>query len=179
MTDEELCDENGNPLDKEWEMSKDGSYRKGFIVEKWVDENGNNLARYESGMIRNLDNQTIVKPTDKPFFSKDNAYEMLRLRKEKTARKIREEISRAMFGKEFSNKPAESVGIAAGMLWTEIVMNKEALARDRINAWVALGKHAGLLTDLREGEQQVEGVKVEIGPQLAREIVEKLRNKGE
>lgn len=176
MTD--LTDENGNPIDKEWELSKNGQWRKGYIVKRW-EENGEEMAQYESGMIRNLTNNTIVKPTDKPFFEKSNAHEMLRLRKEKVARKIREEISRAMFGQEFSNKPAESVGIAAGMLWTEIVMNKEALARDRINAWMALGKHAGLLGDLREGENQVDGVKVEIGANLAREIVDKLRNRGE
>lgn len=179
MDNEELCDENGNPIDKEWETSKNGQYRKGYIVKRWQDENGDTIAQYESGMIRNLNKSIILKPTDKPFFNKDNSHDMLRLRKEKTARKIREEISRAMFGKEFSNRPAESVGIAAGMLWTEIVMNKDALARDRLNAWVALGKHAGLLTDMREAEAQVEGVKVEIGANLAREIVDKLRNKGE
>lgn len=173
----EVFDENGNEIGKEYEMSKNGEYRKGYIVRKWIDENGHTLAEYESGMIRNLDNQTIIRPTNKPFFNKDNAKDMLRLRKEKTARMIRDEISRAMFGKEITKNSAESVGIAAGMLWTEIVMNKDALARDRINAWMALGRHAGLLGDMREGEQ-VEGVKVEIGANLARQIVDKL-GKGE
>jgi hypothetical protein len=173
MTDEPLKGE----VVRQYEMSQDGQYRKGYIVEEWTDEQNRRLARYESGMIRNLDNNTIVKPVDKPFFNKDNALDMVRLRKEKTARKIRDEISRAMFGKEITKNSAESVGIAAGMLWTEIVMNKEALARDRINAWVALGKHAGLLTDLRENEIAPEGVKVEIGQNLAREIVQKIMDR--
>lgn len=164
----------GEIVQPQYEMSKNGQYRKGYIVEEWTDEQGRHLARYESGMIRNLDNQTIVKPTDRPFFNKDNAHDMIRLRKEKTARKIRDEISRAMFGKEITKQSAESVGIAAGMLWTEIVMNKEALARDRINAWLALGRQAGLLGDMREVEQ-TEGVKVEIGANLARQIVDKLK----
>ncbi len=173
----DLFDENGNDLNKEYELSHDGKFRKGWLVKTWTDENGNRIGEYESGMVRNLDNNHIIKATNNPYITKANAGDMLRRRKEKTARAIRDEISRAMFGKEYATKPAESVGIAAGMLWTEIVMNKEALARDRINAWVALGKHAGLLNDMRENEQQPDGVKVEIGQNLAREIVQKLLDK--
>jgi hypothetical protein len=169
-----IIDENGNEV---YEMSKNGEYRKGCIVEEWTDEEGRHLARYESGMIRNLDTRTIVKATDNPFINANNAHEMHRKRKEKTARKIREELSIATFGKEITNKPAESVAIAAGMLWTEIVMNKEALARDRVQAWLNIAKQAGLLSDMREVEQTVDGVKVEIGANLAREIVDKLRKK--
>jgi hypothetical protein len=170
----ELCDENGNPLDKQWEMSYDGKYRKGYIVKRWKDEEGNDIAQYESGMIRNLNTHHIIKSVDIPYFNKDNAEDMRRIYKENTANKIREEISRAMFGKEIKHQSSESVGIVAGQLWLEIVMNKNALPRDRLNAWMTIGRHAGLLNDLREAEQPVEGVKVELGVDLARDIVNKL-----
>lgn len=163
--------------EKVYEMSYDGRYRKGYIVEEWQNDEGHRIVRYESGMVKDTSTNQIIKPVDRPYFTKENNADMIRLRKEKVARRIREEISRAMFGKEFSNRPSESVGIAAGMLWTEIVMNKNALPRDRLNAYVALGKHAGLLDDLREGAPAPEGVKVEIGQNLAREIVQKLMDK--
>jgi len=143
------------------------------IVDEW-EENGERFVKYKSGMIRNQTLNQIVKPIDNLFINSETSAELGRWRKEKAQAAIGEELVKRMKnGMGGAKAPAEAVALAAGMLWEELVMNKEMNGRDRLNAWVTIGKYAGVLTDLREKED-VEGVKIEMGKENARLLIEKL-----
>lgn len=171
-------EESLNDPNRVYEMSKVGNYRKGWIVDKWNDEKGHVIVKYESGMIRDLDTHSIIKATDNPYFA-DNWREMQMQRKERAAAAMRDEISRQTFGLDDPHKSIEAVGYMAGMLWKDIAMNPDAYPRDRLNTFLQIGMKAGLLSDERYNEATQPGVNVSIGQNLAREIIEKLMNKNE
>lgn len=157
----------------------DGEMRKPTkVVKEWV-ENGEVFKQYESGIIRNDTTNRIVKGLDKPFFDKNNVKAVARLRKEKAAKAIRNEIVKKMQKTNAHlTSASEAIGVTAGVLWEEIVINKAAPARDRLQTWLMIGKQAGLLEDLRERTpDNPEGVRVELGVDLARDIIDKMLQK--
>ena len=145
------------------------------IVEVY-EENGHKMVKYASGVIRDETEGRIACPPDMKITS-ENAHAMHELRRKKTAAKLREQISTSVMGIGIKNKSADAMAEVGGMLFREIVMNPEALARDRLQAFSLIGKHAQLLNDLREIQRDTDGVTVSIGKDLAREIVEKLMKK--
>jgi hypothetical protein len=155
--------------------------KKAIVVDEWV-ENGEVMIKYESGMIKNKTRNRIVKPSDKPYITKENARDVAHRRVELAAERLRENISSKTLGKDVITKPAEALGMAGGMLWEDIVLNPDAAPRDRLQTFIALSKHSGMLTDMREtGMQNSDGVNIALGPNLARDIISQLmaRNDGE
>lgn len=73
------------------------------------------------------------------------------------------------------------VAAAAAQIWDDVVTNTQANPRYRAETWQMIGKHAGLLGDNRPQIATGDGVTVQIGAELAREIVERMireRNNG-
>ena len=102
--------------------------------------------------------------------TRDNARQMLEARQASTARKIREEIA-TRTGRGV--RPDAAVALAAGDLWEQVVMSKDANPRYRYDTWRGIAQAAELLADRRENTRQ-DGVTVQIGADLARELVDKL-----
>ena len=131
----------------------------GGIVQETRDKHGNIILRGEGGAF--LPGQRIGRP-----ITSANAHDMQEARKQATARKIREELSRRSGGA----KPSAAVALAAGDLWEQVVMSKDANPRYRYDTWRGLASAAELLADRRESVTG-EGVTVQIGADLARELV--------
>jgi len=146
------------------------------IVEEWENEDGEKMVRYKSGIIRNETKKQLVKAADVPYFNSESSKEIARFRVEKTAAAIRDEIVRvANINGLAISTPAEAFAYAAGMLWQDVVLNKEESGKTRVESWSTLGKHAKLLEDLRmKRDDEVEGVKLEVGRENAKLIIEKL-----
>lgn len=110
--------------------------------------------------------------------TRENAKQLLQARRDKTAALLRNQIaSRAEKSGKLSLPinagPSAVLAAAGGLLFDEIVLNPDAVARYRLDAWREIGVAAELLGDRRE-KQPENGVNVSIGADLAREIVAKL-----
>ena len=110
--------------------------------------------------------------------TRDNAKQLLQARRDKTAALLRNQIaSRAEKSGRLSLPinagPSAVLAAAGGLLFDEIVLNSDAVARYRLDAWREIGVAAELLGDRRE-KQAENGINVSIGVDLAREIVQKL-----
>lgn len=104
------------------------------------------------------------------------ARDMQRKFKEKTARLLREKISEATFGKGSQFAPAAAVAEVGSAIWKDVANNPQAHARDRLEAWQAIGKHAQMLGDPRE-KDTTSGISIDIGADLARDLVQALLEK--
>lgn len=158
--------------------------RKGWVVEQWRDENGDLIQRFESGIIRNWSNGHMMKAPDFSPMTKDTYKDIQLMGKEAVQDRIREEVSavvtRRLYGKEIRSMSAQAVGLVAGKLFEDIVMNENAYPRDRLNAFLAIGRQAGLLRDERYSETpSSDGLTITMGVELARELVERMRNRNE
>lgn len=154
--------------------------RKGWVVRQWKDEDGDTIQEFESGIIRNHTTGKIIRTSDYHHLTKENAREMGKALQEMYKNRLREEfsarVSKAIYGKEIHNIPVDAVAICGGDLWEEIVMNKNAYPRDRLNAYLALGKQAGILQDENYKEES-NGMTITLGVELARELVERMKNR--
>lgn len=90
----------------------------------------------------------------------ENSIAFHRKRQEKAARLLRERIAQET--RNVSTLPvnsgAEAVAEAGSYLWREIVLSPEAYPRDRLAAWESIGKHAGVLGDGKQDQQQAQQV---------------------
>ncbi len=89
-----------------------------------------------------------------------NARDMQQKRKDKAARLLRARIADET-GKVSSlpiKDGAEAVAEAGGILWAETVLNPEAYARDRLEAWQSIGRAAGVLSDGKQVQQDAPAV---------------------
>jgi hypothetical protein len=76
----------------------------------------------------------------------------------------RVEVTRQKIAKAIADKsreknavvqgPSDAVAYAAGELWADIVQNPDAPARERRETWQAISKYAGMITDLRQNDQE-------------------------
>ncbi len=121
------------------------------IVET-VERDGRKIAIYDTGMERDIEAGRIIKPQSHTIITPQKATEFHRLRKEKTARLLRQAIvsETGDLLQVPTRGAAASVAAAGGILWREIVLNDQAYPRDRMEAWEKLGRHAGILADPRE-----------------------------
>lgn len=147
-------------------------------VNEWIDnDTGHMMVQYESGMIRDETMGRISKPPDKPYITKDNAQQLLKHRRQLTMDALQEEISKLIYGKEVATKPAEAIAYVGAKLFKEIVMDEDANPMHRLNTYLAIGRQAGILKDERyTKEEDNDGVTVSIGLNLARELVDRMRN---
>lgn len=133
--------------------------------------------------IETLDNGGIIRrsptgkmlPGTKPpnLITSENARSMNQKYREKTARLLREKISLATFGPDHAIAPSAAVAEVGAMIWSEVAANPKAHARDRLEAWQAIGKHAQMLGDPREKDASG-GITIDIGADLARDLVQRL-----
>ncbi len=150
------------------------------IIETYKDDKGRDVWIYANGMHKRADGP-IVKPPAPEYrgINKGNAAEMNRRRIEKTKRALALAIlekSKEIAG-EYKiplDSPAAAVGVVGGVLWGEIVQNPKAPARDRLQAWETLGKHAGVLGDLRLKEDPSPGASLQLDGETARYIIDRL-----
>ncbi len=111
------------------------------------DTNGN-IVRGENG--RFLPGTRTPKP-----ITKENSHEYQRMRREKTARLLRERIIQAHNRADMEpvTSSPEAFAESGALLYEEIVLNRTAYPRDRQDAWEKLGKYAGVLpADIRQGD---------------------------
>jgi hypothetical protein len=112
-----------------------------------------------------------MKPAN--IISSENARDMHRLRKEKAARLLRQEISLAQLGT--THQPVAALAAVGAQLWTEIAANPDANARYRLETWQTLGRHMDILGDDRQKDAQ-DGINITIGADLARDMVAQIIN---
>lgn len=124
------------------------------MTREYTDEQGRTLREYDNGNVHDASNGRIVKAV----LSHDRARSIVGQRIAKSQSAMRKAIIEAT---EASGLPgmggvpltatsaSHAVGIAAGVLWEQGVLNPDARLIDRVKAWDVLGKAAGLLDDPR------------------------------
>ncbi len=142
------------------------------IVNTWVEESGE-MVEYESGMIRNkTTGRIVIPPVTTRITTPERSSELRQAYKDKTRDKLRETISEIVFGQ--GKMAPEAFAYVGGELFRSIAMNEEANPRDRLQTYVAIGKHSDLLGDLRENVVEQDGVKISLGADVARELVARI-----
>ena len=121
------------------------------IIDK-VQRNGRTIAIYDNGMERDMDDGHFMRPPTAALITKETAQVMKRKRQEKAARLLREKIRAAT--ESVSDIPindsAEAIAEAGGILWSEIVLDRDAYHRDRLEAFTKLGQLAGAIPNISE-----------------------------
>jgi len=97
---------------------------------------------------------------------------MREARQRKTAALLRAEIAK----RAGNVLPTQAVALAGGDIWEQVVMSETAHPRYRLEAWQAIGRAAEILGDARQSAAN-EGITIDIGADLARELAQLLMNK--
>lgn len=136
--------------------------------------------QYEDGSIR-VRGRVLIKGTKlaQYDFNHENAKDMAKRRKELAAEKLREQLVEEMKG-EFDIDPkssAEVMAMSGALLFKEVVMDKMAYPRDRMDGWEKIMKAADMLKTqedrIVEAREQVDGRNV-LSDLLA--IVKEIKN---
>jgi hypothetical protein len=103
-------------------------------------------------MEMDLDRKKIIRPPTAALITKDNARAMAAKRQEKAARLLREAIVTETMDKlEVPHHgSAAAIAAAGGILWREIVLDKDQYARDRLEAFTKLGAIAGVIPNAQQ-----------------------------
>jgi hypothetical protein len=112
----------------------------------------------KNGAVYDLDKGRIVaidNSRNPHAITPQKSSEFKQARREKAARLLRARIVDAHNGKmvPVGSSPA-AFADAGALLWEEVVLNKTAYPRDRLETWEKLGRHAEVLADPREPAQQ-------------------------
>lgn len=106
-----------------------------------------------------------------PHITSDNAAALANKGRELTKQRIQEAILEQMKARGAQIKgPADAVGAAAGELWADIVLNKDAYPRDRRQTWLDISRAAGLLAERNTPQSAPGGITVH----YSQDIVERL-----
>lgn len=142
------------------------------VTREYIDEQGRALREYDNGNVTDQRTGRLVAGTHKPVFTPDNARDYVARRQAKAQAAMRQRIIEAT---EASGLPgtgglpisakssADALGIAAGVLWEQGVLNPDARLIDRVKAFDTIGKASGLLADPKQAANSVT-------PQQAAEI---------
>ena len=114
------------------------------------------MADYQ--IIRDEHGRFLPGTTSPKPITSENTREYARLRREKAAAKIRRQIVEANNAPDANMtsviSAAGGVANAAGALWSEVVLNPTAYPRDRLEAWERISRHADVLSDGRQAQEQ-------------------------
>lgn len=148
------------------------------VVDTYTDPDSGKLVRvYESGVHQREDGRIIKPPLpERRGIRPDNAKDMARQRISKTraalARAILEN-SKDVTGLPLAH-PSDAVAAVGGMIWAQVAANPSAPARERVNAWETIAKHAGALGDLRAKEDNQPAMGVQLDAQTAQYLIDRL-----
>jgi len=135
---------------------------------------GARVEHYGDGVIVRSANGKFEKGSKPPnAITSANARDMQELRKQKTASLMRAElVKRGRDAGIVDNLagPSTVIAVAAGQIFDDVVLKRDANPRYRLESWQAIGRHAGLLGDARQVADN-SGVTVSIGADLARDLV--------
>lgn len=125
------------------------------------ERNGDIIAIYESGAEYNQSKGRLVKAPPKAQITPENSNEYKRKRQEKAARLLRERIVQAHNRGDMEpvKGSAEAFAESGALLYEEIVLDKNAYPRDRMDVWEKLGKYGGVLpSDIRKQDDTAQAV---------------------
>lgn len=142
--------------------------------ERTTDENGREILKYPSGMVRDAKTGKIITNVLTPERAREIAVNGWQVVREKT----REEILRTTNEKlKAGGKPsvtdgAEAYSVGVGKVWERTVLNDKAYPRDQIDALTTIGK----IADFVPRENSVTLVQNNlIDPETAKEIIRFVR----
>lgn len=142
------------------------------IVRTYTDDNGHTINVYKSGAEYNTDRKRLIKPSESGKITVANTSERKRQRQAKTAALLRQAIVTETVDKldvPGNIRAPAAVAAAGGILWREIVLDRDQYARDRLAAWEKIGQRAEILTDNDVQEQTAQA------PQMVMAVTELVR----
>ena len=112
-----------------------------------IERDGDQIAIYDNGMQRNVTKGKLIHGPTSTLITKENARAIAQKRQEKAARLLRKQIRDATAENlQISMKSsAEAIAVTGGMLWQDVVLNKDSYDRDRIEAFTKLGQISGVI----------------------------------